>query len=101
MSVSGGLGISSMPIKGDAAIGISMSMMSYGKLKTNPDITILDVGVGAQLGSQRPVVMIAPINYNIGKLLPGNIANNTYIGPTLQVNTAGNVLIGGALSVGF
>lgn len=101
LNVSGGVGISTAPVKGDASIGVSMGIMSYGRFKTTPDLSIMQVGVGYQVNSQRPDITINPINYNIGKLLPGNVANNTYLGPSLQINTAGNIFLGAALGLGF
>ena len=101
LTIGGGLGVSSLPIKGDAAIGVTIGIMSYGKYKTNPDLSILEVGAGFQFGSERPAVIINPINYNIGKLLPGNIANNTYMGPQMQITTEGSVLLGAGIGLGF
>jgi hypothetical protein len=101
MNVGGGVQVSTIPPRGDASAGLSLGIMSYGKYRKSPDLSILQLGVGYQFDSQRPYVSVNPINYNVGKLLPGNIANNTYFGPTVQVNTAGNVLLGAGLSVGF
>lgn len=101
MNVGGGLQLNTAPPRGDGSAGVALALMSYGRYKTSPDLSLLQIGVGYQFDSQRPYLSLNPINYNIGKLLPGNIANNTYIGPTVQLNTAGNVLVGAGLSIGF
>jgi len=96
-----GVGISTAPVKGAVTPGIGMSIMSYGRYKTTPDLTVLQLGVGYDTASQKVMFGIAPINFNLAGLFPGNIVRNTYIGPSLQVNTSGNLFVGGRLSVSF
>lgn len=75
--------------------------MSYGQFKTNPAISVLQVGVGYETSTARPVAILNPVNFNIGGILPKGLANNTYLGPSLQINTAGNIITGANLSIGF
>ncbi len=96
-----GVGISTVPAKGAVTPGIGMSIMSYGRYKTTPDLTVLQLGIGYDTASQKAMFSIAPINFNLAGLFPGNIVRNTYLGPSLQVNTSGNLFVGGRLSVSF
>lgn len=81
--------------------GLSVGFMSYGRYLNTPDFSLLHIGVSYGLQSNKPSFNFAPINYNIGKLLPGNLVSNTYVGPSMQVNTSGNVMIGAGFSIGF
>lgn len=101
LTAGGGISFTQAPIQGSANAGVTVGIMSYGKYKTNPDISILQIGAAYQTGSQRPAVIINPVSFNIGGLLPQGLANNTYIGPSIQLDSAGNVVAGGNLSLGF
>ena len=87
--------------KGSANAGIVLGIMSYGQLKSNPDISVLQIGAAYQSGTNKASVIINPINFNIGKLLSKGLMNNTYIGPSIQVDTGGNIFAGGNISLGF
>jgi len=97
LGVDGAFGLS--PVKGEFTPNLGFQIMSYGRYKTQPDLSILQVGAGYGTISARPQFMVTPISYNIGKNLP--LMNNTYIGPSLGFGTDGNVFIGGGLRVGL
>lgn len=99
MFANGGVGISSLPVKGEFTPGVSVGIMSYGKTRTNPSLSILQVGAGYGVANNTLEVSLSPIQYNIGQNLP--LTNNTYVGPTAQINTHGNITLGAGLSVGF
>jgi cell division protein FtsL len=101
MGVAGSIDVTSSPVKGEFTPTLTLGIMSYGKTKTNPFLSVLHVGVGYATVSQRPMFVVNPVNFNIGSALPGNLVRNTYVGPTLQVNTAGSVFFGGTVTVGF
>lgn len=101
LTAGGGISLTQAPIQGSANLGVTLGIMSYGKFKTTPDISVLQIGLGYETGSQRPAAILNPVSFNIGKLLPNGLANNTFVGPSLQVDTAGNVITGGNLSLGF
>lgn len=101
MSASGSVNLSQAPIRGEFTPAVVVGIMSYGKTKTNPVLSIAQIGLGYGVDSQRPSVVFNPISVNIGGVVPGGIVRNTYIGPTFSMNTAGSVFIGGGLSVGF
>lgn len=101
LTAGGGISLTQAPIQGSANAGVTLGIMSYGKYKTTPDISVLQLGIAYQTGSQRPAAILNPVNFNIGGLLPKGLANNTYIGPSIQVDTAGNVVTGANLSLGF
>lgn len=100
-STGGAINITKLPVQGSFNLGLSLGVISYGKSKINPDISILQVGAGYETASQRPSVVIKPINFNIGGIFPGKVVSNTYIGPSLQIDTIGNVYTGVGLSVGL
>lgn len=101
LTAGGGVNVTSAPPQGSANAGVTLGIMSYGQFKTNPAISVLQLGIGYETSSQRPVAIINPVNFNIGGILPKGLANNTYLGPSLQVNTAGNIITGANLSIGF
>lgn len=97
LGIDGGLNVNSL--RGEATPNISLGIMSYGKYKSQPDLSILQLGVGYGIDSKTPQFMITPITYNIGKHIP--LMTNLHLGPTLQVGTNGDVTIGGGLRVGL
>ncbi len=102
LTAGGGVNLTQVaPIQGSANAGVALGIMSYGQVKTTPAISVLQVGVGYETGTQKPAVVINPVNFNIGGIVPGGLANNTYLGPSVQVDLAGNVLAGANVSIGF
>lgn len=99
MFANGNVGLSQVPVKGEFTPGVSLGIMSYGRTKTNPTLSILQLGAGYGLASKTPEFSLSPVQYNLGNVLP--LVKNTYVGPNLQVNTKGNVSAGMGLSVGF
>lgn len=87
------------PVKGDFIPNVNVQIMSYGRYKTQPDWSILQVGAGYAVDSKRPELLVTPFSYNIGKNIP--LMNNTYIGPSVGVATDGNVFVGGGIRVGL
>lgn len=87
------------PVRGEFTPNVSLQIMSYGRYKTQPDFSVLQVGAGYGTVSQRPQFMISPFQYNVGKNLP--LMNNLYIGPVISVGTDGNVGVGGGIRVGL
>ena len=101
LSMNGAVDLSVAPLKGEATPSLGLQVMSYGSTKQSPSISVLGVGVGYEIVAQRPAVVLNPISFNIGKVLPSGLIDNTYIGPSVQVDTKGNVSVGAGLSVGF
>lgn len=93
----GGVNISQP--KGEFTPSINVGIMSYGRYKTQPDFSILGVGVGYGTISTKPQLIVTPVTYNIGKHIP--LMNNTYIGPSLHVGTNGDISIMGGIRVGL
>jgi hypothetical protein len=88
LSVDSGITTSGKDIKGEVLPGIMVSFLSYGKTKTDPDWTFLDVGVGYATQRQTVGFVFAPVNYNVGHHLPG--MRNLHLGPAVSVDTGGN-----------
>lgn len=87
------------PISGEFTPSVSLGIMSYGRYKTTPDFSILEVGVGYGTVAKAPQFVLTPFTYNIGKHLP--FMNNTYIGPAVSVGTDGGVSVTGGIRVGL
>jgi hypothetical protein len=92
-------GINANKVKGEFAPSINLGIMSYGQYKTSPDFSVLQVGVGIGVVSQKPQFILTPGAYNIGKHIP--LMNNTYIAPSLQVGIDGSISIMAGLRVGL
>lgn len=86
-------------IRGEVSPNLNLSIMSYGRYKTQPDISVLQVGAGYGIDARKVNISLTPIMYNIGKFLP--LMNNLYIGPSVNVNTSGDVGIMGGVRVGL
>ncbi len=87
------------PVRGEFSPNINLQVMSYGRYKNQPDWSLLQVGVGYGVVSERPQITVTPAAYNIGKPIP--LINNTYVGPSISVGTDGNVSVGGGIRVGL
>lgn len=87
------------PIHGEFIPSLNLGIMSYGRYKTTPDFSILELGVGYGTVSQTVQFVLTPVTYNIGKHLP--FMNNTYIGPAVAVGTDGGVSVLAGARVGL
>lgn len=87
VGVDGGVGLN--PVRGEFTPSANVGIMSYGRYKTQPDFSILGVGGGYGVVSNRFQLVVTPVTYNVGKHIP--LMNNTYVGPSLHVGTDGNV----------
>lgn len=99
MFANGGVGVSQTPIRGEFTPGVAVGIMSYGQTKTNPTLSVLQLGLGYGVVNKTVEISLSPVQYNVGKHIP--LVNNTYIGPVVQVNNKANVSVGAGLSVGF
>jgi len=99
----GGINLSKFePVNGSFNVGGTIGIMSYGKSKPNPDISVLQVGAGYQSNKNEFSVIVNPVNFNIGKLIPtGGLINNIYLGPSMQIAPSGSVFVGANVSVGL
>lgn len=86
---------------GEANLGTTVGMMSYGKFLTNPDISVLQIGAAYQVVSKKPALILNPVSIDIGHLFPNKLINNTYLGPSVQLDTNKNFSAGVNLSIGF
>jgi len=102
LGVDGGvkIGTSSVgPIRGEAVPSVNLGIMSYGRYKNQPDISVLQVGAGYGIDAQKVNLSVTPIMYNVGKHIP--LMNNLYVGPSVHVNTSGDVSIMAGVRVGL
>ncbi len=102
MSVAGGGGynINTSSLTGELTPAISVGIMSYGRSRVNPDLSILQVGIGYNTVGAQPAITVSPINYNLGKIF-APLVNSTYIGPAVSFGFKGQVSFGVGMSVGF
>lgn len=99
LGVDGGLGVSSLPLKGEFTPNLSFGFLSYGKTKVSPDWIFGDVGVGYGVVDKKLQFQIMPAQYNLGRVLP--FISNTYVGPVLGVGIDGVIYVGGGVRVGL
>lgn len=74
------------PLAGDANVGATLGIMSYGQTTQTPVLSVLQVGAGFEGADKRPALILNPIMFNVGRLVsPKNsVISNTYIGPSVQ-----------------
>src|ERR1019366_640136 len=96
-----GGGIDITKFSGSANAGGTIQIMSYGKTKSSPAISILQIGAGFETGTQKAAVILNPVMFNVGGLLPTGMIDNTFIGPSLQMDFGGNMFVGLNLAVGL
>lgn len=97
LGIDGGINVNS--VHGEVTPSVNLGIMSYGRYKNQPDLSILQVGVGYGIDSRRPQFLLTPVTYNIGQHIP--LMTNLHVGPTVQVGTNGEVTIGGGFRVGL
>lgn len=92
-------GVNVGAVKGEFTPSVNVSIMSYGRYKTQPDFSILGVGVGYGTVSKNAQLVVTPFAYNVGQHIP--LMNNTYIGPSIQVGSNGDVSLMGGIRIGL
>lgn len=97
LGTDGGLNLNN--IKAALGPNINISILSYGQYKKQPDISILQLGIGYELVGEVPEVVITPIAYNVGKHLP--LIDNTYLAPSVHVDFDRNFSIMLGIRVGL
>lgn len=97
LGVDGGLNISQM--QGEFTPNIGISLMSYGKYKTQPDFSILEIGTGYAINSKKLQLILTPVTYNVGQHVP--LMNNTYVGPSIHISPGGDVSFMAGVKVGL
>lgn len=91
--------VANPPAHAEITPNVGLSFFSWGKTKISPDWSFITLGIGYATQTQTPVLLLSPINYNVGKPLP--FMDNLHIGPSASLDTDGNIglYIGGR--VGF
>jgi hypothetical protein len=88
--VDAGMSLSRFPqVQGEVAPSVSLGIMSYGKYKTTPDLSVLQVGAAYESVTKRAGLVITPIAINLGTMLP--LLHNTYVAPSIHISTDGTV----------
>jgi hypothetical protein len=98
LSVDGGV-VVNPPTHAEITPNLGLSFFSYGQTKTSPTWSFLTVGVGYATQTKAPVVVIAPVSYNIAKHIP--FMDNLHIGPSVSVDFEANVGLYFGARVGF
>lgn len=78
---------------------LQISLLSYGKTKTDPVWTFLGIGGGYETQAKKPAVVISPVNYNLGQNLP--LIDNLHVGPTVTYDLDGKFSVLGGVRVGL
>jgi hypothetical protein len=90
VGVDGGLSLTRFPgIQGEVAPSLNFGVMSYGKYKTQPDVSVLQLGAAYESVTKRPGLVITPVALSLGILTP--LLHNTYIAPSVHISTDGTV----------
>lgn len=93
-----GVNVSHLPaVNSEFTPNLSVGILSYGKSKVTPDMTFLDVGVGYGAISKKLQLQVAPVQFNVGQVIP--ILKNTYVAPIIGIGIDGDVNVGGGLRV--
>lgn len=77
------------PIHAELLPNIGIGLFSYGKTKTNPEWSFPTIGVGYASQSETVAIHVAPVNYNVGQVLP--LIENLHLGPSISVDFNGTV----------
>ena len=97
LGVDGGVNITA--VQPEMTPNVSLGVIGYGKLRTQPDLSILQVGVGYGVVSKNFQIEVMPISYNIGSKIP--LMSNLYVGPTVGMDIQGHFTVGAGLRVGL
>jgi hypothetical protein len=95
MGIDGGLNLSKM--SGELAPNLTIGVLSYGRYKSQPDFSFMQVGIGYGTYTNKVQLVINPAAYNVGKHIP--LMNNLYVGPSLYFGTNGEVTFMGGVKV--
>jgi len=88
--IDGGMSLTRFPqVQGEVAPSLNLGIMSWGKYKTQPDLSVLQVGAAYETVSKRAGLVITPVALNLGTILP--VVHNTYVAPSIHINTDGTV----------
>lgn len=79
------LGINgSLVSKMDILPSASFGFITYGKSKTNPTFSFLQLGVGYGIGTKKPVILLTPVSYRLGEQI--GILKNTYVNGSIGLS---------------
>jgi hypothetical protein len=101
ITTGGGINLTTLPVNGTFNAGITGQVMSWGKFKNSPIISVLDVGVGYVSNGNKFAGILNLVSFNVGQILNTKLISNTYVGPSLQLATDGNLFLGLNLSLGL
>jgi hypothetical protein len=93
-------GVNIEQVEGNVTPVVDLGIMSYGTSKTQPDWSIIDVGVGYDTVSHQGQVSVMPFSYNVGKVFKP-LVRNLYLGPILNIGFNGNLSPGAGIIVGL
>lgn len=92
-------GVTIVPLQPELTPGVSLGVIGYGQYRTQPDLSILQVGVGYGVVSKNLQFTLMPIAYNIGSKIP--LMSNFYIGPQVSMDIEGHFTAGIGVRVGL
>jgi len=87
-------------VNGEFTPNATFGFMTYGKYNDSPDWSFLQLGMGYDIVSKQPQVVIVPAAYNVGQHIP-KVIRNTYVAPQVQVGFDGAVSVGAGIQVGL
>lgn len=96
-----GINLSTLPLTATVSPNIDVGIMSYGKTKANPSLSVLQVGTAYDIVNRYPKIEIAPINLNVGNVISSSLIQNTYMGPIIGIGLNGQIDAGLGIRVGL
>ncbi len=88
LGIDGGM-ITNSPAHAELTPNVGLSFFSYGQTKVSPQWSFLTLGLGYATQQQAPVLILSPINYNVGKNLP--LVDNLHVGPSVSIDADRNL----------
>lgn len=101
LTAGGGINVTELPVNGTFNAGATFGFMSWGRYRSNPDISVGQVGIGYSSNDNEFAVIVNPVAFNIGNAIGTEVLANTYVGPSLQITHTGKVFTGVNVSIGF
>lgn len=86
-----GITVNNLPVQSAAGPNLNLQVASYGQYKKQPDLSIVQLGVGYDMPNKQVDFLLRPISYNVGQHLP--FMDNLYVGPALHLSTTGSVAV--------
>lgn len=83
----------------DVSPNLMLSLFNYSKVKKNPELMFLGLGIGLGLYDKELLFHVNPVSYNLGDHLP--LVDNLFIGPSIGMDLDKNALFSVGIRAGL